>query len=226
MPNRVLVTHAVLHCQTSTSDKIWAGVVVAPAGGPAQTHVAYGRRGATLNVGTKSFATTPEALKHFDQKMVEKLERHDYRRCDWRDRHYGVRYDLPGHFPELSGLQSWEGNWRTAPALAYAALPRPATPVAYPAGIYEVDQESAWWYVVPDDVGYGYALSPNALLVERGGRDHQCAEDDARLLPTWVWRAHKRSAALLTPKTKAWHPGEDRRLLERAQLELLAAVLG
>jgi len=228
MPDRVLVTHAVLHCSNGTSDKIWAGVVVAQPGAPAQTYTLYGRRGATLNVNTKAFPDHVAALKYFDQKMVEKLERHDYRRCHWQDRWFGVNHDLPNHFPELRPLYSWAWNWHGGPTtpLAYASLPRPDTAVAYPAGIYEVDQERRWWYVVPDDVPYGYATSPNALLVERGTRDHQCAEDDAEVLPTWVWRATKKSAALLAPKGRAWHPAEDRKLLERAQLELIASVLG
>lgn len=223
---RILVTHAVLHCDDHTSDKLWAGVVLAVPGEPAQTHVAYGRRGATLNVGTKAFPDTPAALRHFDQKMTEKLERHAYHRCDWQDRHFGVRYDLPLHFPELRAVAALVGEGPATPPVAFAALPRPATPVAYPAGIYEVDQETRWWYVVPEDVPYGYALSPNAMLVGRGDyrvRGH--APDDARLLPTWVWRATKRSAALLTPKAQVWHPAEDRKLLERVQLELIAAVL-
>lgn len=227
MPDRVLVTHAVLHCQVHTSDKIWAGVVVANPGAPAQTYTLYGRRGATLNVNTKAFPDHVAALRYFDQKMVEKLERHDYRRCDWTSRHYGVRYDLPSHFPELYAFQAWDYPWATRqlPPVAYASLPRPGTPVAYEAGIYEVDQELRWWYVVPEDVPYGYATSPNAMLVERGLQGHAGAEADAELLPTWVWRATKKSAALLSPKTKAWSPAEDQRLLDRVRLELIASVM-
>lgn len=226
MTNRILVTHAVLHCDEHTSDKIWAGVVLAVPGEPAQTHVMYGRRGGTMNVGTKTFAATPDALRHFDAKMTEKLTRHDYRRCDWHGARYAVRWDLLHHFPELRAVSALVGEGPTTRPVAYASLPRPGTPVAYPAGIYEVDQETRWWYVVPEDVPYGYALSPNAMLVERG--DHRVrghAADDAQLLPTWVWRATKRSAALLAPKTHVWHPAEDRRLLDRVQLELIAAVL-
>ena len=229
MPARVLVTHAVLHCNTTTStsgrsDKIWAGVVVATPGQPAQTYTLYGRRGATLTQSTKNFATTPEALRYFDAKMTEKLERHDYFRCNWRDNHYGVRYDLPNFFPELLAVRAFDAPRPTTPPLRFAALPRPATPVAYPAGIYEVDQESAWWYVVPDDVGYGYATSPNALLIERGYAGYP--PKDARLLPTWVWRASKKSAALLAPKALPWHHADEAKLLQTAGLELIAAVLG
>lgn len=227
MPDRVLVTHAVLHCQVHTSDKIWAGVVIAQPGAPAQTYTLYGRRGATLNVNTKAFPDHVAALRYFDQKMVEKLERHDYRRCDWTSRHYGVRYDLPSHFPELYALQAWRsaGVYSGGPPVAYASLPRPATPVAYEAGIYEVDQEHRWWYVVPEGVPYGYATSPNAMLVERGYPERAGAADDARLLPTWVWRATKKSAALLAPKRQAWDPAEEQSLLDRVQLELIASVM-
>jgi hypothetical protein len=225
MPTRILVTHAVLHCNTGGSDKVWAGVVLAVPGEPAQTHVMYGRRGSNLNAGTKTFATTPEALRHFDAKMQEKLERHDYHRCDWTDRYYEVRHHLTYQFPELDPLTVYQGGYvRTT---GHAALTRPSTGVAYPAGVYEVDREPRWWYVVPEDVGYGYALSPNAMLVERGRRaDDYHPESMARATPTWVWRATKRSAALMTPKTYAWHAADEAQLLGWAQLELIAAVMG
>jgi hypothetical protein len=225
MPNRILVTHAVLHCTQGSSDKLWAGVVLAVPGEPAQTHVMYGRRGAVPNAGTKTFTTTPEALRHFDAKMQEKLERHGYHRCDWRDRHFEIRHHLTYQFPELHPLLTYQGGYvRTTGS---AALTRPATAAAYPAGIYGLDQEPGWWYVVPEDVGYGYALSPNAMLVERGRRaDAYHPESMTRAMPTWVWRATRKSAALLTPKQHPWHRADEAQLLGWAQLELIAAVMG